>query len=83
MTRIAGVNVVSDDHPCRIDGERQCALAGACPRARSVECGDGRLRANKGRVAVVQGAIARAAGASGHQDTQQQDRGDGGSQQAW
>src|SRR6266496_3367515 len=70
MTRIAGVNEVSQHRPCRVDGERQCALAGACPRARSIECGDGRLRANKGRVTEIQEAIARAAGGSGCEDTQ-------------
>jgi hypothetical protein len=71
VNRIAGVKVESRDQPRRIDGERLCALAGACARARSIECGDGRLRANKGRVAEIQDGIARAAEGSGREDTQQ------------
>src|SRR5436305_54262 len=79
VNRTARVGVASRDRPCRVDGERDRALAGACPCARSIECGDGRLRVNEGRVAEFQEAIAHAAGGSGREDTQKQDRGRGGS----
>src|SRR6266536_3968713 len=44
MEGIAGVNVASRNRACRVDGERGCALARACPRARSVERSDGAVR---------------------------------------
>src|SRR5206468_4032371 len=79
VTYIARVNVASRDRIRRVDVAGAGTLAGACACARGIECGDGRLRANKGRVTEIQEAIARAAGGSGCEDTQQQDRGYGGS----
>jgi hypothetical protein len=79
VKHVASVRVASRDCPCRVDGERGCALAGTCTRARSIECGDGRLRVNKWRVVEIPEAITRAAGGSGREDTQEQDRGYGGS----
>ena len=44
MNRTARVSVASRDRPCRVDCERDCALARACTPAWSIECGDGGLR---------------------------------------
>src|SRR5437773_11365960 len=68
---------VSYDRSRRVNGERQCALAGACPSTRRIECGNSRLRA--AHVAEILAVIARAARGRGREDTQQQDRSYGGS----